>query len=1246
MGGLVVKKAYMMALLDTKYKRVSDCIASGAVIFLGTPHRGSESATSVHRILSATIGSKAFVQELMRNSSTLTAINEDFRHYAADLSIWSFHETQPTTFAPGKSAIVVERSSAILEYENEISSHIDADHHTICKFESREDPGYTTLKNLLAHVIQSTTERSGELNPLPEAVQKRETYSASVAPGQLTSKQLSQILGYEDSSEEDLLFQRDSRAVYDSCSWICEKEAYQQWREPDNLPKVQYLWLKGQPGTGKSVLMSSVVDQLQDDNQLCVYYFFRENSAAKRTTRSFLLSTLAQMVACLPEFYNHLAEMDKDHAKIQSMSTRLLWQKLFLGTLFMIKQPQPWFWVIDGLDEAERPSEIISLIGRIQNNTKSQIKIIIASRAGMELERDFQKLNLGAALQQEVLQPADTKADMIAYASQQLELLPFDEDEREEIISLVVEKSQGIFLWLKLALEEILATAHTKDGIYEALEAMPMEMTDLYEQIVDGMSKSLRPASKPLAKAILQYTVCSIRPLKSTELQTVLEPQFGRLINLNYTINQTCPHLVKMEETTSIVNPIHSTLREFLLQGTHSEFAVDEADGHQSLFKIFVGTSMKKWDDCLAHINVGKEGEVCKSLESRRIQHGERVGAIKIDTAGDRLVTGGSKFILVWDIKTGEVVVRLLNRSEARCQALAFHPHNKKLVSVSADNISVWDLKRRDRRKMRISKPGGESQRRHRGAPWGVSIDSECQRVALAYKGWPLEVWDIDTGKLLTTFPTRNPLNACFNPSGHEVYSVNEDGTITRFWLNEGQPHGSDTNTRTQTLTCNANGTLIAGADGDGCIRIFSSDSFELLYSMDKYDEPVTAMAFNPAGDRLYDIRASDCNIWVPEVLLINVRDNESSSEESETIRLPITTSLESARAIHEITVITTDKAGDFVCCGKSNGRISIYDTKTGKELQEIYKHERVHVSAVVWSSDAQGQLIASGDTSGRIMIVSLRQLTPKSWACQVRVDFRLDRWVDGGVRQLIFNDDGTRLLVSAQNTSSLWKIPDGSMLGERRILGKKGDPAWVTHPHNRHQLVMIGPDVAGLYGWEDFEELTTPQQGIQLIQDQVHLGNPWQLQDDYLRARVHVTQDKRHFVTTVSAPSRRSSSAKVSFWPVSGFGEGHTHVQELYNLNDVHIHSLAGVYQNRAVFLDGDLWVCTMAAQSDNERTEEGLGLHFYVSTDWLNTSEEEPSIVTPVGDFVYAKRGKLVVVQRGMKCKQDLKSNSPSLF
>lgn len=95
----------MLALQDKKYQALADCTKQGAMIFLGTPHRGSESATSLHRILSATIGSKPFVQELMRNSATLTAINEDFRHCAKDLSLWSFRETQPTTMGPGKSVV-------------------------------------------------------------------------------------------------------------------------------------------------------------------------------------------------------------------------------------------------------------------------------------------------------------------------------------------------------------------------------------------------------------------------------------------------------------------------------------------------------------------------------------------------------------------------------------------------------------------------------------------------------------------------------------------------------------------------------------------------------------------------------------------------------------------------------------------------------------------------------------------------------------------------------------------------------------------------------------------------------------------------------------------------------------------------------------------------------------------------------------------------------------------------------------
>lgn len=60
MGGLVVKKAYMLSLQDPMYSGVASSVRRGAMLFLGTPHRGSDSASALHKFLSLTIGIQAF----------------------------------------------------------------------------------------------------------------------------------------------------------------------------------------------------------------------------------------------------------------------------------------------------------------------------------------------------------------------------------------------------------------------------------------------------------------------------------------------------------------------------------------------------------------------------------------------------------------------------------------------------------------------------------------------------------------------------------------------------------------------------------------------------------------------------------------------------------------------------------------------------------------------------------------------------------------------------------------------------------------------------------------------------------------------------------------------------------------------------------------------------------------------------------------------------------------------------------
>ena len=67
-------------------------------MFLATPHRGTNLAELLNRILSVSFQSpKNFIVDLNKSSPALEELNEQFRHIAPKLSIVSFYETLYTT---------------------------------------------------------------------------------------------------------------------------------------------------------------------------------------------------------------------------------------------------------------------------------------------------------------------------------------------------------------------------------------------------------------------------------------------------------------------------------------------------------------------------------------------------------------------------------------------------------------------------------------------------------------------------------------------------------------------------------------------------------------------------------------------------------------------------------------------------------------------------------------------------------------------------------------------------------------------------------------------------------------------------------------------------------------------------------------------------------------------------------------------------------------------------------------------
>lgn len=154
MGGLVVKKALILGQNDSQYSRIARSIR--AIIFLSTPHSGSHFADLLHRILTVSFRKslqKQYIAELKAGSTALEEINEQFRHIAPNIAVFSFYETFETAVGPAK-IMVLHKNSSTLGYPGEVTKPLNADHHSVCKFSSQDDPGYVSVKNALQELIQ------------------------------------------------------------------------------------------------------------------------------------------------------------------------------------------------------------------------------------------------------------------------------------------------------------------------------------------------------------------------------------------------------------------------------------------------------------------------------------------------------------------------------------------------------------------------------------------------------------------------------------------------------------------------------------------------------------------------------------------------------------------------------------------------------------------------------------------------------------------------------------------------------------------------------------------------------------------------------------------------------------------------------------------------------------------------------------------------------------------------------------
>ncbi|KAI4206395.1 MAG: hypothetical protein LQ346_001104 [Caloplaca aetnensis] len=556
MGGLVIKRAYILAQQKGEFMTTARRIQ--AIFFLATPHRGADLAHLLSKILNITPGQRPFVTDLHRNSLATQSINDEFPHYSQNLQLFSFYETLPTSYGVGKS-LVVDKDLATLNYANERTAYLEANHRNVCKYADQTDTNYKTVRNALASTMDSFRTRS--------TVSKRELDRDQ-------RRRLDTHLRITDAPEDDFM-DIDSLRMRGSCEWLLQRGSFLDWRDSANT---QLYWISAKPATGKTIASGRVVSHLRDLNRDCAFYFFKHGDKSKSTIQSFLLSIAWQMASTHTEVFHVVLEVCEKNESLSQADYRTIWRKLFLEGLLKVALVRPQYWIIDGLDECRNNSDMVPLL--LKATESCAVRILLTSRDPFESHR--QTGHPRARVLGETISTKETKSDIALYLEANMSHLPsVDQEDRQVMFTKILEKSAGCFLWVKLILQE-LGRVHTSAEIRQVLEDVPSDMNEVYSRILNSMSAA--PYGKVLAKAILTWAACAARPLTTEELFHALQIDIRDSIDsVERSIASSCGQLVYVD-SHSRVQLIHQTARDYLLQGDiHPEFRVEKRVGHKRL---------------------------------------------------------------------------------------------------------------------------------------------------------------------------------------------------------------------------------------------------------------------------------------------------------------------------------------------------------------------------------------------------------------------------------------------------------------------------------------------------------------------------------------------------------------------------------------------------------------------------------------------------------------------------------------
>jgi hypothetical protein len=368
-----------------------------------------------------------------------------------------------------------------------------------------------------------------------------------------------------------LRIEQDKGGLLKNCSaWILNDPQLQSWAESKDA---RLLWIKGDPGKGKTMLMIGLVDMLTDQlkSSSALSYFFCQNAVPHLNNGvSVLRGLIWKLLWNRPILREYIPDeyscKSKDGGKkiLEGLNAFSI-LKTMLSAMLRDSSLETVYLVVDALDECDRDSNpLIKWIAKDASEPLSKAKWLISSRRTTKIEETFRPEGQRQRLSLELNEAHVSQAVNMFIEHKVVDLATKKEYDkhnpelRKKVETQLKEKAESTFLWVALVckrLEDI-----PRRRTMSELKKFPSGLQPLYDRMMQQIEGQEDDDREP-CKQILRATAIAYRPLTLEELLLIAELSEAPIDDIREIVELCGSFLIIREKTVYFV---HQSAKDYL----------------------------------------------------------------------------------------------------------------------------------------------------------------------------------------------------------------------------------------------------------------------------------------------------------------------------------------------------------------------------------------------------------------------------------------------------------------------------------------------------------------------------------------------------------------------------------------------------------------------------------------------------------------------------------------------------------